>query len=68
MKAISDNVTNQYVKAFTAGNHILLSSSEYAKAHGEILAAISSGNIPMSELNKRVFKVLAWKYYIGLLK
>lgn len=68
MKAISDNVTNQYVKAFTAGNHILLSSSEYAKAHGEILAAINSGNIPMSELNKRVFKVLAWKYYIGLLK
>ncbi len=67
MDAIKNNITNQYIKAFTAGNHILLSSSAYATAHNEILTAVNSGNIPMTDLNKRVFKILAWKYYIGIL-
>ncbi|MDE5889326.1 MAG: hypothetical protein K2H20_04835, partial [Bacilli bacterium] len=67
MKAISENVTNQYVKAFTAGNHILLSSDQYATAYNEILKAVNDGNIPMTDLNKRVFKILAWKYYNGML-
>lgn len=68
MAAIGNKYSNQYLKAFKAGNHILLTSSSFATAHSEILNAVASGEITQDELDKRVFKVLAWKYYNGLLK
>lgn len=67
MQAIGDKYSNQYLKAFKAGNHILLASTSYAKAHDEILAAVNSGEITEDELDKRVFKVLAWKYHNGII-
>lgn len=67
MQAIGDKYSKQYLKAFQAGNHILLSSTSYATAHSELLNALESGEITQDELDKRVFKVLAWKYYNGLL-
>lgn len=60
-------VPNKYIKAFEAGNHIIL-CSEYRLAHAEILNAIKDGTITEDYLNQQVFKVLAWKYYKGLLK
>lgn len=68
MAAIGNKYSNQYLKAFKAGNHILLTSTSFATAHSEILNAVASGEITQDELDKRVFKVLAWKYYNGLLK
>lgn len=63
----SSGITNQYIKAFTAGNHILLVSDKYSTAYNEILSAYNEGNITQNDLDQRVFKVLAWKYYMGLL-
>lgn len=57
-----DNINNKYVKAFKAGNHLLI-VNDYKKAHKEI-----KKNIKESDIDKLVFKVLAWKYYKGLLK
>lgn len=59
-------VPNKYLKALQAGNHIIL-CSEYRLAHTEILNAIKDGLVTEEYLNKQVFKVLAWKYYKGLL-
>ena len=67
MSAVGNKYSNQYLKAFKAGNHILLTSTSFATAHSEILNAVASGDITQDELDKRVFKVLAWKYYTGLL-
>lgn len=67
MQAIGNKYSKQYLKAFQAGNHILLTSTSFATAHSEILNAVETGDITQEELNKRVFKVLAWKYYNGLL-
>jgi len=67
MAAIGNKYSKQYLKAFKAGNHILLTSTSFATAHSEILNAVASGEITQDELDKRVFKVLAWKYYNGLL-
>ncbi len=67
MEAVGNNYDKQYLKAYQAGNHVLLTSKSYATAHSEILAAVNSGEITMDDLNQRVFKVLAWKYYNGLL-
>lgn len=67
MGAIGNKYSNQYLKAFKAGNHILLTSTSYATAYNEILAAVNSGEITEEELDKRVFKVLAWKYYNGVI-
>lgn len=63
----SSGISNTYIKAYTAGNHILLTSDKYATAYSEILEAVQSGNVSLSDLNQRVFKVLAWKYYVGIL-
>lgn len=68
MSAIGDNYSKQYLKAFQAGNHILLTSTNFATAHNELLTALNDGTITADELDKRVFKVLAWKYYNGLLE
>lgn len=67
MGAIGNKYSKQYLQAFKAGNHILLTSTSYATAHNEILAAVNSGEITEEELDKRVFKVLAWKYYNGVI-
>ncbi len=67
MSAVGDKYEKQYLKAFQAGNHILLTSTSFATAHSELLTALDEGVITEAELNKRVFKVLAWKYYMGLL-
>lgn len=67
MGAIGDKYSKQYLQAFKAGNHILLTSTSYATAHNEIIEAYNSGEITEEELDKRVFKVLAWKYHNGVI-
>lgn len=67
MSAVGTKYPKQYLQAFQAGNHLILTNINFDDAHTEIMNAINDGTISMDELNKRVFKVLAWKYYKGLL-
>jgi len=66
MDAAKD-VPNNYTKAILAGNNIILCSN-YVDASNELVAAVTNNTISEEYLNKKVFKVLAWKYYKGLLK
>ncbi|MBW4888331.1 glycoside hydrolase family 3 [Mucilaginibacter sp. HMF5004] len=54
------------VKAFIAGNDILELSENSRRAIHKIKKAIRQGLIPMSDLDARVKKVLAAKYWAGL--
>lgn len=65
MKGAAD-VENKYVKALLAGNNIILLSN-YADAQTQILTNIENGTITEEYIDKLAFKVLAWKYYKGLL-
>ncbi len=60
------DIPDKFVKAVKAGNHLLL-VQDYARAYTELNEAVKNGSISEDELNKQVFKVLAWKYYKGLL-
>ena len=66
-------ISDRFKRAFAAGNHQLLVSSEYEAAYNQILNAVQNEEtiegVVLNEeyLNKMVFKVLAWKYYKGLL-
>ncbi len=60
------NVTNKYTKALLAGNNIMLLSN-YSDAMNEIKTSIQNGLISQDEIDRLAFKVLAWKYYKGLL-
>ena len=65
MKAL-ENITNPEVKALQAGNNILI-TTDYTKSFQNILEALNEELITEDELNKIVFRILAWKYYKGLL-
>lgn len=65
MKATSsiDNVT---LKAITAGNDILI-TTDYEGSFNAIKGAIKDGTISEDLIDKLAFRVLAWKYYKGLM-
>jgi len=54
------------VKAFQAGNDILLLSENVSKAKSKIKEALESEKIPMSRLEESVKKILHAKYDVGL--
>jgi len=61
MGAVStiDDVTT---KAILSGNDLII-TTDYEASFNEIKEAIRKGIISEEEINKHVFKVLAWKYY-----
>ena len=59
-------VDKRYTKAINAGNNIIL-LSDYPEAHTELKASVNDGTISEDTINHQTFKVLAWKYYKGLL-
>lgn len=65
-------VANKYppgevdVEALLAGNDILLFSQDVPTALLKIKAAIAAGKITEGEINKRVFKILTAKSWMGL--
>ena len=61
-----DNVSNKYVKALISGNDLMI-VSDYESAYNEINDSLSNKTISEEILNYHVFKVLAWKYYKGLM-
>lgn len=60
------DIEDAAVKAVNAGNDLLI-VTDYEKRFQEIKNAINSGDISEKRLNKSVTKLLAWKYYKGLI-
>ena len=60
------NIDKKYVKAIQAGNDLII-TTEYSSAFNEINEALNNGTLSEEEINKLVFRVLAWKYYKGLM-
>ncbi len=56
------------LRAFIAGNDVLLFSQDVPTGIAKIKAAIDSNIIPMESLEKSVKKILHTKYYVGLTK
>ncbi len=55
------------VLAVKAGNDLLI-TTDFETQKNSVLKAIQNGEISENEINNHVKKVLAWKYYMGLLK
>ncbi len=62
----TNNISEHVVKALLAGNDMLI-VTDYESSINEVKNAISNGKIDEDLINKLSFKILAWKYYKGLL-
>lgn len=60
------DIANKFAKAINAGNNLIL-VQDYAAAFNEIKSAVQSGTITQEQVDKLVFRNLAWKYYKGLM-
>ncbi len=54
------------VKAVLAGNDLII-TTDYEQSFNEIKSAINNGIISEEQINKLAFRVIAWKYYKGLM-
>ena len=66
MRAVDKRFEKHYLKAFLAGNDVLLFPANLKQGVDEIKAAIAAGIVTTDVLEKRVRKVLAWKYALGV--
>ena len=53
------------VQALLAGNDLVI-TSDYATSISDVRAALKTGQLSESQLNRAAKRVLAWKYYKGL--
>lgn len=60
------NVDNAVVKAIKAGNDLLI-VTDYESSIKEVKDAIEDGTLSKEAVDKMAFRVLAWKYYKGLM-
>ena len=68
MDAIKDYTTGSpAVNAILAGNDMLI-ITDYETGYKDIINAIKNGKIKEEQIDKSVLKILAWKYYKGLIK
>lgn len=65
MGAVSQ-IDNVVEKAIAAGNDMLI-VTDYENDFNAIKKAIQNGNVKEDIINKAAFKVIAWKYYKGLI-
>lgn len=65
MGAVS-NIQNKVVKAILAGNDLII-VTDYEEAINQIKTAINDGTISEDLINKLAGRVIAWKYYKGLM-
>lgn len=61
-----DNIENPAVKAIQAGNDIII-TTYYEESFNSIKNAVENGTISEDTINRLAFRVLAWKYYKGLI-
>lgn len=62
----TSKLNDRYVKSLLAGNNLLI-VTDYQVAFNEIKEAVNNDSISEDYIDKLVFRVLAWKYYKGLL-
>lgn len=68
MDAIKDYTTGSpAVNAVLAGNDMLI-ITDYETGYKDIINAIKNEKIKEEQIDKSVLKILAWKYYKGLIK
>lgn len=60
------NIDNASVKAVLAGNDLII-TTDYQRSITEIKTAIEQGSLDMSLVNQAAQRVLAWKYYKGMM-
>lgn len=65
MKAVS-STPDVVVKAILAGNDLII-TSDYEQGINDIKRAIKDGTISEDLIDKLAFRILAWKYYKGLM-
>ena len=65
MGAVS-SIPNATVKAITAGNDIII-TTDFEASFNSIKSAIQDGSIGEDLIDKLAFRVLAWKYYKGIM-
>lgn len=65
MEAIS-GIVDAAVFAVKAGNNLII-TGDYEESFDSIKMSIEEGELTEEEIDKLVFKVLAWKYYKGLM-
>lgn len=65
MAAIS-NISNPAVKAILAGNDLIITTN-YKEDIASVKKAVEDGTISESLINKLAFRVIAWKYYKGIM-
>ena len=63
----ASSVKNATVKAILAGNDLIITTN-YVASINEIKRALNSGQLLEEQIDSLVFRVLAWKYYKGLIK
>lgn len=61
-----NGIDNINVKALLAGNDLII-TTDYETAIDDIKKGIEDGNITEDTIDKAAFRVLAWKYYKGLM-
>lgn len=68
MDAVKEYVENgeAAVQAVLAGNDIII-SSDFVKQKREVINAVSNGKIPEEKINLAVRRILACKYYYGII-
>ena len=69
MDAVKEYVDagNAATMAIKAGNDMII-TSDFISMKNELLKSVEEGTIPEDELNTAVTRVIAWKYYSGILK
>ncbi len=65
MGAVKD-ISDSTVKAILAGNDLII-TTDYDKSIKEIKDAVNRGEISEEIISKLAFRVLAWKYYKGMM-
>ncbi len=65
MSAVS-SIDDVVVKAVNAGNDLII-TTDYKSSISSIKSAINNGTIGEDTIDRMVFRVLAWKYYKGMM-
>ena len=62
----TNNIDNAAVQAILSGNDLII-ATDYEYAINSVKEAINNGVISEQLINKLALRVIAWKYYKGLL-
>ena len=62
----TSSITDAAVKAVKAGNDLII-TTDYEESFNSIKSSVSSGTLSENDIDRHVFRILAWKYYKGLM-